>query len=317
MESSWSSEENKAFERALVAVLDETDLPERWKKVAVMVGGKKSPEEIKKHYDALVQDIQSIDSDKVPIPSYRTPHNYKIPHTYSAWASESEYKIPHTSAWASESEEQYKIPHTCSAWASEAFESEEQSMPIFEGPMESRIFESPMESRISESPMKSRIVESPMKSRCSYESESPMESSWSSEENKAFESALVAVLDETDLPERWKKVAVMVGGKKSPEEMKKHYDALVQDIQSIDSDKVPISSYRTPHNYKIPHTYSAWASESEYKIPHTCSAWTSESEEQYKIPHTCSALASEAFESEEQRYALFLFSRKKYSITCS
>ncbi|KAL4198623.1 hypothetical protein AMTRI_Chr03g46910 [Amborella trichopoda] len=142
-----------------------------------------------------------------------------------------------------------------------------------------------MKSSIVESPMKSRLVESPMESRCSYESESPMESSWSSAENKAFEIALVAVLDETELPDRWKKVAVMVGGKKSPEEIKKHYDALVQDIQSIDSDKVPIPSYRTPHNYKITHTYSSWASESEYKIPHTCSAW-----------------ASEAFESEEQRY---------------
>nr|QSD99579.1 MYB family transcription factor [Melilotus albus] len=65
---SWSVKENKAFERAL-AVYDK-DTPDRWYNVAHAVGGK-TPEEVKKHYELLVEDIKHIESGKVPFPNYK------------------------------------------------------------------------------------------------------------------------------------------------------------------------------------------------------------------------------------------------------
>ncbi|KAL5788587.1 hypothetical protein ACOSP7_005536 [Xanthoceras sorbifolium] len=65
----WTAEQNKAFERAL-AVFDQ-DTPDRWHNVARAVGGK-TPEEVKRHYDLLVEDIKYIESGQVPFPKYRT-----------------------------------------------------------------------------------------------------------------------------------------------------------------------------------------------------------------------------------------------------
>nr|Q58FS3.1 RecName: Full=Transcription factor RADIALIS [Antirrhinum majus]AAX48042.1 RADIALIS [Antirrhinum majus]2CJJ_A Chain A, Radialis [Antirrhinum majus] len=65
----WSAKENKAFERAL-AVYDK-DTPDRWANVARAVEGR-TPEEVKKHYEILVEDIKYIESGKVPFPNYRT-----------------------------------------------------------------------------------------------------------------------------------------------------------------------------------------------------------------------------------------------------
>ncbi|KAB5569221.1 hypothetical protein DKX38_003014 [Salix brachista] len=59
----WSWEENKLFEMAL-AVVDEED-PDRWKVVAAMVGGKKSEEDVQKHYVILLEDLQGIESGKL------------------------------------------------------------------------------------------------------------------------------------------------------------------------------------------------------------------------------------------------------------
>jgi hypothetical protein len=59
----WSWEENKLFELAL-AVVDEQD-PDRWEVVAAMVGGKKSPEDVQKHYVILLEDLQVIESGKL------------------------------------------------------------------------------------------------------------------------------------------------------------------------------------------------------------------------------------------------------------
>ncbi|KAG6410793.1 hypothetical protein SASPL_128862 [Salvia splendens] len=67
--SKWSAQENKAFERAL-AVYDQ-DTPDRWANVARAIGGR-TPEEVKRHYDILVEDIKYIESGKVPFPNYRT-----------------------------------------------------------------------------------------------------------------------------------------------------------------------------------------------------------------------------------------------------
>nr|QBF29478.1 Myb transcription factor M9 [Crocus sativus] len=69
MSSSWSTNQNKLFERAL-AVFD-TDTPDRWQNVSRMVGGK-SPDEVKRHYEDLVSDIRQIDSGRIPFPNYRS-----------------------------------------------------------------------------------------------------------------------------------------------------------------------------------------------------------------------------------------------------
>ncbi|XP_022897326.1 protein RADIALIS-like 2 [Olea europaea var. sylvestris] len=65
----WTAEENKEFEKAL-AVYD-TDTPDRWAKVARAVGGK-TPEEVKRHYEILMEDVKYIESGQVPYPYSRT-----------------------------------------------------------------------------------------------------------------------------------------------------------------------------------------------------------------------------------------------------
>ncbi|CAL0331865.1 unnamed protein product [Lupinus luteus] len=64
----WTSKKNKMFENAL-AIYDK-DTPDRWCKIAMFVGGT-TEVEIKKQYEKLVEDINNIESGKVPLPSYR------------------------------------------------------------------------------------------------------------------------------------------------------------------------------------------------------------------------------------------------------
>ena len=66
--SSWTPKQNKLFEQAL-AVYDK-DTPDRWQNVAKAVGGK-TAEEVKRHYEILVQDLINIESGQFPIPNYR------------------------------------------------------------------------------------------------------------------------------------------------------------------------------------------------------------------------------------------------------
>ncbi|MFS7897308.1 putative transcription factor MYB-HB-like family [Helianthus anomalus] len=65
---SWSAKQNKLFETALA--LYDRDTPDRWQKIATAVGSK-SAEEVKKHYDLLVEDLRHIESGYVPSPNYR------------------------------------------------------------------------------------------------------------------------------------------------------------------------------------------------------------------------------------------------------
>ncbi|XP_075476872.1 transcription factor RADIALIS-like [Primulina tabacum] len=67
--SSWTAMENKAFEKAL-AVFDK-DTPDRWANVAKTVGGR-THDEVKRHYEILVEDVKYIESGRVPFPNYRT-----------------------------------------------------------------------------------------------------------------------------------------------------------------------------------------------------------------------------------------------------
>ncbi|CAH9056374.1 unnamed protein product [Cuscuta europaea] len=68
--ANWSSKENKAFEEAL-AVYDQST-PDRWSNIAKAVGGGKTEEEVKRHYQILVRDINYIESGHIPFPNYRT-----------------------------------------------------------------------------------------------------------------------------------------------------------------------------------------------------------------------------------------------------
>ncbi|XP_068663230.1 protein RADIALIS-like 4 [Aristolochia californica] len=72
--SSWTQKQNKCFERAL-AIFDK-DTPDRWEKVASMVPGK-STEEVKRHYDVLVEDLKCIESGQVPFPNYKNTEGNK------------------------------------------------------------------------------------------------------------------------------------------------------------------------------------------------------------------------------------------------
>lgn len=64
---SWSWEEEKAFENALAAHPEGSS--GRWELITGAVPGK-SPEEVKHHYELLVEDVNDIESGLVPLPSY-------------------------------------------------------------------------------------------------------------------------------------------------------------------------------------------------------------------------------------------------------
>lgn len=66
--TSWTAMQNKLFEDALA--IHDKDSPDRWQIIAKIVGGT-SPEEVKKRYEILVDDIKNIESDRVPLPDYK------------------------------------------------------------------------------------------------------------------------------------------------------------------------------------------------------------------------------------------------------
>uniref|UniRef100_A0A1D1YHV1 Transcription factor MYBS1 n=1 Tax=Anthurium amnicola TaxID=1678845 RepID=A0A1D1YHV1_9ARAE len=65
--STWTREQEKAFENALA--LHPEDSADRWERVAEAVSGK-TVEDIRLHYELLVEDISGIESGRVPLPSY-------------------------------------------------------------------------------------------------------------------------------------------------------------------------------------------------------------------------------------------------------
>nr|GMD85742.1 protein RADIALIS-like 4 [Ipomoea batatas] len=68
--SSWTPRQNKLFEKAL-ATFDK-DTPDRWQNVARAVGGGKSADDVKRHYEILLEDLRRIESGDVPLPAYKT-----------------------------------------------------------------------------------------------------------------------------------------------------------------------------------------------------------------------------------------------------
>lgn len=65
--SEWTREQDKAFENALATYSE--DASDRWEKIAADVPGK-TLEEIKHHYELLVDDLNQIESGCVPLPAY-------------------------------------------------------------------------------------------------------------------------------------------------------------------------------------------------------------------------------------------------------
>ena len=70
--TNWTSKQNKLFERALA--IHDKDTPDCWNKVASMVGDGKSAEEVKRHYEILLEDFHSIEAGQVPFPKYKGWH---------------------------------------------------------------------------------------------------------------------------------------------------------------------------------------------------------------------------------------------------
>lgn len=65
--SNWTWDQNKLFEKALVTY--EKD-PERFQNIARILG--KTVEEVKIHYQKLVDDVKAIEADKIPLPKYKS-----------------------------------------------------------------------------------------------------------------------------------------------------------------------------------------------------------------------------------------------------
>ncbi|URD90336.1 SANT [Musa troglodytarum] len=72
LSSAWTPKQNKVFEKALAEYDKET--PDRWHKVARAVGGK-SAEEVKRHYQLLVEDILRIETGQMPRANYHSAGN--------------------------------------------------------------------------------------------------------------------------------------------------------------------------------------------------------------------------------------------------
>ncbi|XP_037431201.1 transcription factor RADIALIS-like [Triticum dicoccoides] len=66
----WSKKENKLFEDALAYYGEGT--PDRWLKVSRAMGGTKTADEVRRHYEILDDDIKLIESGRVPFPKYNT-----------------------------------------------------------------------------------------------------------------------------------------------------------------------------------------------------------------------------------------------------
>lgn len=65
---SWTQRQNKQFECAL-AVYDR-DTPDRWHNIARYMGGTKSADEVRRHFEHLVHDVTQIEAGRVAFPRY-------------------------------------------------------------------------------------------------------------------------------------------------------------------------------------------------------------------------------------------------------
>ena len=70
--AAWSRDDDKAFEVALALALpfsDEKDENKKWEEIAKKVPGKNA-EEVRVHYEALMEDLEAIEGGRVALPLY-------------------------------------------------------------------------------------------------------------------------------------------------------------------------------------------------------------------------------------------------------
>lgn len=111
-DSRWSLQQNKLFENAL-AMFDKDTL-DRWENVAKLVPGK-SPAEVRRHYEILVEDVNGIEAGWVALPAYSensyTPPDCISDHSEDLTKQQTvSVKVP--SAKASEQERKKGVPWT-------------------------------------------------------------------------------------------------------------------------------------------------------------------------------------------------------------
>lgn len=75
--SIWSREQDIAFENALATYPE--DSVDRWEKIAADVPGK-TLQEVKNHYEILLDDVSRIESGNVPLPCYNSSFDRSLCH---------------------------------------------------------------------------------------------------------------------------------------------------------------------------------------------------------------------------------------------
>lgn len=65
----WSKEEEKTFENAIAMHWVDEDCKGQWEKIASMVPSK-TMDELKQHYQLLVEDVSAIEAGHIPLPNY-------------------------------------------------------------------------------------------------------------------------------------------------------------------------------------------------------------------------------------------------------
>lgn len=75
--SVWSREQDKQFEKALATHPENSS--DRWEKISVDIPGK-SPEEVKNHYELLIDDVSRIESGCIPLPCYSSSSDGSTSH---------------------------------------------------------------------------------------------------------------------------------------------------------------------------------------------------------------------------------------------
>ncbi|KAI3767172.1 hypothetical protein L2E82_17259 [Cichorium intybus] len=79
LNSTWNHRQNKLFENALAIYDKET--PDRWQNIANATGN--TVEHVKAQYQLLVDDVEQIETGKVPLPNYKNTvakASYKLEH---------------------------------------------------------------------------------------------------------------------------------------------------------------------------------------------------------------------------------------------
>ncbi|KAL9675005.1 hypothetical protein QQ045_003204 [Rhodiola kirilowii] len=65
----WTRDEDKLFECAL-AIYDNESCPRRWENIVRYIGGTKTVDEVKYHFQLLVDDLNDIEAGRIPFPNY-------------------------------------------------------------------------------------------------------------------------------------------------------------------------------------------------------------------------------------------------------